>query len=208
MGQISLFKDARLRRSFILAMCLLIGSLFVNFYAGAYATEKESNYVTDIVLSNTRVYDLDEIFIYGSWALVLAIGFLCFRYPERAPFIVKTITLFVLVRSVFISLTHLAPYPQTVQIDPQSFIRYFVFGGDLFFSGHTGLPFLIALIFWKEKWIRISFIATSLFLGTVVLLAHLHYTIDVLSAFFITYGIYQIAIRIFSKDLSFFQMRN
>jgi hypothetical protein len=36
--------------------------------------------------------------------------------------------------------------------------------------------------------------------GVVVLLGHLHYSIDVLSAFFISYGIYRIAEIIFHKD--------
>jgi hypothetical protein len=194
------FRNTELRYSLLSATVLLLGSLFVNFFAGVYATEKASNPVTDIVLSNTRAYDLDGIFIWGSWILVAFIAYLCFRRPKQAPFVMKSIALFVLVRALFISMTHLGPFPTAAVINPQSFIRYFVFGGDLFFSGHTGLPFLMGLVFWRNKKLRYAFISISIFFGIIVLLAHLHYTIDVLSAFFISYGIFHIAEVVFRKD--------
>jgi membrane-associated phospholipid phosphatase len=75
-----------------------------------------------------------------------------------------------------------------------------MFGGDLFFSGHTGLPFLIALIYWDHKTYRIIFITLAAIFGSVALMGHLHYSIDVFAAFFITYAIYHIAMQIFKKD--------
>jgi hypothetical protein len=198
------FRNKSFLLSVFFGFVLLIGSLFVNFYAGVYANERASNSVTDIVLSNTRVYDLDAIFVYGSWFLVFTITVLCFLKPQRLPFVLKSIALFVFTRSIFLTLTHLAPFPNQIAIDPTSLLRYFVFGADLFFSGHTGLPFLLALIFWDDKFIRYFFVLLSLTFGTVVLLAHLHYTIDVLSAFFITYSIFCIANVIFKKDRDLF----
>lgn len=186
------------------SLMLLVISLVVNFYAGLYATESVSNSVTDIILSNIRVYDLDGIFIFGSWFLFMSIIFLCLRYPWKIPFVLKSVSLFILTRSIFITLTHLAPFPNAPTISPTGFLSYFVFGGDLFFSGHTGLPFLLALIFWDQSYIRKLFIGASILFGVVVLLAHLHYSIDVLSAFFITYTIYHISIKIFPKEKEIF----
>ena len=160
--------------------------------------------MTDIILSNTRTYDLDTIFIYGSWAFVAFITYLCVRNPLKVPFILKSIALFALIRSLFITLTHIGPFPTHIAIDPTSFIRYFVFGGDLFFSGHTGLPFLLSLIFWDNCTIRYVFIAISITFAIIVLLSHLHYTIDVLSAFFISYGIFHIAEWLFKADRQLF----
>lgn len=196
------------QKSFIIASLtsfgLLLVSLVVNFYAGMYATESASNRVTDLILSNTRVYDVDWIFIYGSWVLVLVIGLICFRYPWKIPFILKSIALFVLTRSVFITLTHIGPFLTVPFSTPTGFLSYFVFGGDLFFSGHTGLPFLMALFFWDSTFLRRLFLITSIIFGIVVLLAHLHYSIDVLSAFFITYTIYHISLKLFPKEKEIF----
>jgi membrane-associated phospholipid phosphatase len=79
------------------------------------------------------------------------------------------------------------------------------FGGDLFFSGHTGLPFLMALIFWNHPRLRYTFIAASLIFGTSAILGHYHYSIDVFAAYFITYSIFHIARTMFRSDLRLFE---
>lgn len=203
------FKKYFTDRSFILSLLgsfiLFAVSLVVNFYAGEYATEKASNFVNDIVLNNIPVFDVDLIFIYGPVFLWLFVTALCLADPKKIPFVLKSVALFVLIRSAFVSLTHIGPFPDQIQIDYTSdFIKKFTFGGDLFFSGHTGLPFLMALVFNKNTFLKILFAATAVFFGAVVLLAHLHYTIDVVSAFFITYTIYHLAKLFFKKDYLLF----
>jgi len=200
-----LFSDKNYLESLFAAIIVFFGSLVVNFYAGIYATERASNAVTDIVLSNTRVYDLDGFFVFGPVALALFVFFLCFLHPQKLPFTLKSIALFILIRSVFISITHIGPFPdQLVIVTGASIIKNFTFGGDLFFSAHTGLPFLLAMIFYKSKTLRYLFMIAAILFGAVVLLSHRHYSIDVLSAFFITYAIYHIAIKLFKKDLILF----
>jgi len=194
------FRDKSFLLSFVSSVVILLGALSVNFYAAMYAVEKASNPVTDIVLSNIRVYDVDTIFIYGPLVLWIFAGCILLIEPRRIPFTLKSIALFVVIRSIFISLTHIGSFPTHLTIPPASFINDFTSTEDLFFSAHTGLPFLLALIFWEHKYLRTLFIGASLLFGTIVLLGHLHYSIDVLSAFFITYTIYHIAERVFPKD--------
>jgi len=194
-----LFQNRAFVISFISAVLLFCLSIIVNFYAGTYATESVSNPVTDIILSNTRAYDLDGFFVYGSLLFGLFSFLICFAKPQSLPFSIKSVSLFILIRSLFISLTHLGPFPTQIVIH-SDLLSKLSFGGDLFFSGHTGLPFLLALIFWPYKWVRYTFLTFSLSFAIIVLLAHLHYSIDVLSAFFITYAIYHIALHLFRKD--------
>lgn len=185
------------------SLMLLIASLVVNFYAGYYASIRKSSPVTDIILSNIRVFDLDAVFVYGTVIFFIFLGFLCAVDFKWIPFLIKSLALFILIRSIFVALTHIGPFPDQVEITSRIFNK-FTFEADLFFSAHAGLPFLMALMFWKNGWLRGLFLLWSLFFSVVVLLAHMHYTIDVLSAFFITYAIYKIAIFLFKKDYKIF----
>ncbi len=200
-----LFKNRKFVYSLIFAFLLLFASLFINYYAGNYATEKESNSVTDIVLSNIQAHDVDGFVIFSTLFGIAFIAFLCFAMPETMPFVLKSVALFVLIRSVFISLTHLGPFPTAVVID-SNIINKFTFAGDLFFSGHTGLPFLMSLIYWKNKILRYAFLVASVVIGATMLLGHLHYSIDVLAAFFITYAIFHLAEFLFKKDRLIFNL--
>ena len=188
----------------VVTVVFFYAGLVMNFYAGTYAMEEASGSVTDIILSNTRTYDVDGLFVYGSYALFLFILFLTLRKLNQMPFIGQTIALFVMIRSLFITLTHVGPFPTQIAIDSNLLSRV-SFGGDLFFSGHTGLPFLMALIFWDVLLLRYTFLTISIAFGIIVLLGHLHYSIDVVSAFFITYGIFHIALKLFKKDYALFQ---
>ncbi|KKT42138.1 MAG: hypothetical protein UW30_C0002G0049 [Candidatus Giovannonibacteria bacterium GW2011_GWA2_44_13b] len=197
------FREGENVWSVFLSILTLSVSIVTNYYAGIYATEKASNVVTDVILSNTQVRDIDGLFIYGTLLFWIFVTYLCMAEPKRISFVLRSIALFILIRSVFINLTHIGPFPDQIYIDSK-IVNKFVFGGDLFFSGHTGLPFLLALIFWKNIYLRIFFILSSIVFGVIVLLAHLHYSIDVLSAFFITYSIYRIAEIVFAKEKKMF----
>ena len=186
--------------SILFSILFFIISLVINFYASSYANEKASNSVTDIVLSNIRVFNVDGIFIFGSIAAWIFTASILLIEPKRIAFVLKSIALFVIIRSIFISLTHIGPFPTKAVMDSNGWIATLYSGSDRFFSGHTGLPFLGSLIFWENKIFRNIFLIMSLMFAIVVLLAHLHYSIDVLGAFFITYTIFHIALFLFKKD--------
>lgn len=61
---------------------------------------------------------------------------------------------------------------------------------DLFFSGHTSIQFLIFLCF-RNKIDKIVALAASVAVACLVLIQHVHYTVDVLAAFVFTYIIYR-----------------
>ena len=192
------------RFSTAISLIALFISGFINYYAGTYATEQASNFVTDIILSNTPVFNVDDVFVYGSFVLSVFVLALLVIHPKKIPFTLLSLSLFVFTRSIFISLTHLGPFPLHAALDLGNIANKFIFGGDLFFSGHTGIPFLMALIFWNEKYLRYIFIGWSIVFGVTALMGHLHYTIDVISAFFITYTIFHIAEIIFKKERELF----
>ena len=61
---------------------------------------------------------------------------------------------------------------------------------DLFFSGHTATTFLLLLYVWRFSKLRVVMIALHLVVMVSIFLAHLHYTIDVIGAYAITFSIF------------------
>ncbi len=196
------------QRSFLFsvfwAFLFLSLSLSVNYAAGNYANKMASNGVTDIILDNVPIIDVDGIFVYGAILFGLFMVLILIKEPKQIPFIVKSIALFVFVRAIFISLTHIGPIIQQLPPDPNIFYRNLVFGADYFFSGHTGLPFLMALSYWGSKHLRNIFLAVSMIFGASALLGHYHYSIDVFAAFFISYSIFHIARWLFPSEYKLF----
>ena len=202
------FADKNFVMSFVGGFVLLTASLYIQFLTSGYVTRVVSGPVTDIVLSNTRVYDVGTIFVWGA-VILAALGVaLCIRHIHYTPFMAKSIAIFTITRAIFVSLTHISPFPTHALIDSTGFsdkIFSGIFtGNDLFFSGHTGVPFLLALMFWDHKILRYVFLCFSVLFAIVVLLGHLHYSIDVLSAYFITYAIFHICRELFKKDWALF----
>jgi hypothetical protein len=197
--------DRHVRFSIPLSLLLFLVAVFVvQPMAIEFANDKASNPVTDIILSNTPAFNVGPFFVYGMFFFVAVVTFLCLHYPKRTPFVLHSLTLFVLIRSAFVSMTHVGNFTTEAVSTFGPGITSQFFGSDHFFSGHAGSPFLMALIFWSHKPLRYLFLAWSAFFSTVVLLGHLHYTIDVAAAYFITYGIYHIALRLFPREWMLF----
>lgn len=66
---------------------------------------------------------------------------------------------------------------------------------DLFFSGHTSLPFLMFLVA-RDRRYRRAFLLLTIATGSCVILQHVHYTIDVVVAPFAAYGCYRLVVHI------------
>lgn len=66
---------------------------------------------------------------------------------------------------------------------------------DLFYSGHTATQFLFFLVLQKKSDKALALL-TSLLMGCLVLVQHVHYTIDVVFAFPFTYLCYLLARRL------------
>ena len=169
-------------------------------FAIAFSTDRSSNPVTDLILSNTPIFDVDGIYVYGAICLVVFIAIIVLAYPKRIPFTLYSLALFFVIRAMFVTLTHLGPFTPHAGADFGVAIQHMFFGDDYFFSGHTGSPFLMALVYWREKILRYIFLCWSVFFGVVVLLGHLHYSIDVFAAFFIAFAIYHLCFYLFPKS--------
>ncbi len=193
--ELSLWKDKEFLANAVMSIALLYLSGVVTYMAGLSATASAGAPAHDLILD--ALPRVDTSFIHGWFTgrirdLMLVLLFL---YPRYLPFGMKSAVLLTLVRSLFINLTHIGPYPDSIPVHSLS-----TFGGDLFFSGHVAFPLLMALVMWDKPFIRSFFIGIAVFLGASALLGHYHYSIDVAAAPFITYGIFVIAEKLFPRD--------
>jgi hypothetical protein len=199
------FAHARFRSALFFSALTFSAGVVANFFAGVYSTTHASNYVEDLILSNVPVWSVDEAFVIGTFVIVGFAFILLLSRPHWAPFTLNSLGVFYVIRAIFISLTHLGPFPDRIEVlDWGTIVSKFIGGNDMFFSGHTGAPFLLALIFWHVKPLRYVFLAWSVFFAIVVLLGHVHYSIDVMSAFFITFAIFHLCEYFFRRDRRLF----
>jgi hypothetical protein len=61
---------------------------------------------------------------------------------------------------------------------------------DLFFSGHTATTFLLLLYVWPHAALRWAMLVAHVLVVASVFFAHLHYTIDVIGAYAITFALF------------------
>ncbi len=185
---------------------LLCASLFLIYFARIYTSDYLDNVVPDLLLDNLPVVNVSYIFFQGAFAFILVLVGILIWEPKYAPFTLESSALFFFTRSFFMIMTHLsAPSTEYYSfIEREHHVNQVLFtissGNDLFFSGHAGYPFLLALVFWNIRPARYFFLACSLVGGAAVIFGHLHYSIDVFSAFFIAFGIFEISKKFFKKE--------
>jgi hypothetical protein len=176
----------------ILSLVFLVVGTALDLISGDFVTDVKTGVIApDIILDHVPPINLEIIFVYGPIVII----FLLFMYPlffhvKKVHVVLTQFSLLIMIRGFFMIFTHLKPPIDAIPVSYPWFLDYFNFQNDLFFSGHTAVPFLGFLVF-NER-IRYFFFAGAIILGATVLLMHIHYSIDVLSAFFITYGSYKI----------------
>jgi len=139
----------------------------------------------DPLLRLLPVIDLSTpifICIWGTTALLL---YRCFSNPAIMITYLYGFILVLFFRMLTISLVPLdPPFGLIPLVDPISNMAYGKAGfitKDLFFSGHTSTMFLMFLCL-TNKWDKRIALLSTLLVGSMVLIQHVHYSIDVLAA--------------------------
>jgi hypothetical protein len=176
----------------ILSVVFLIIAVTFNYFSSAYVDRIPTTSVQDLLLDHLPTLDLDFVFVYGL-ILIFAVWVIYIFFFKETEFhvAISQFSFLVLIRSFFVILTHLGRPAQALALDNLPwFYQYFNYNNDLFFSAHTALPFLAFLLYKKEK-IGKFFLVMTFLMAFTVLAMHQHYSIDVFSAIFITYGTYK-----------------
>ena len=170
---------------------LFILGLFPIFFQ--YIEKRHGIVLNDFVLNALVVMNVSIPTFALIWFTAGLTIYRCYQNPQLT---IQFIWAFLfLARIITISLVPFDPPAHIIPLmDPISNKFY---GGtyitkDLFFSGHTSTQFLMFLCLSKKMDKTIALVS-SILVGILVLVQHVHYTIDVLAAFPLTYFIYKLS---------------
>jgi hypothetical protein len=202
----AIFYNKAILWNIICSVLLFLLSTVATYIAYGYTQAAGGTVVQDIILDHLPVFNIGPLFFGGMLLLIILPLLIVLFDPRRLPFGLEVTAIFFVVRSLFMIMTHLSP-PNIAYynyIENEHHVANVLFslssGTDMFFSGHTGYPFLLALLFWDMKYWRYFFLGFSVLMAITVLLGHLHYSIDVFAAFFIAHGVFVVAKKIFKQE--------
>jgi len=172
-------------------VCFIV-ALGFDYVCGMYVHTMKGVKVPDLLLDLFNPIDLSFLFIYGYVSLISSMFLYPLIFRVRMLHVVAfQFSLLLIIRSVLMIFTHLETPAGAITVSYPWFFRGLYFENDMFFSGHTAMTFLGFYLFRRSR-LRYVFLVGSIVMGTVVLAMHVHYSIDVLAAFFMTYASYRI----------------
>lgn len=197
------WQERRFRNKTIIALLLvaIILILLPTFFA--FIEKREGMVLQDFVLDAIPAMDVSVPTFVIIWSVVLLVFYRIYQNPMLFLVVAYGFILMCLLRVLTISLLPLNPPVGIIVLkDPIANIAYGRNGifitKDLFYSGHTGNMFLFFLCL-ERKWDKIFALTASFLVGILVMIQHIHYSIDVFAAFIFTYFIY-----LGAKKLAFF----
>ena len=171
--------------------------LSYGFYTqfGWYADQRSLPVGTDWLLRHIPVVNVSPMLSWGWFVLHLYAAWVAIAYyPRRMPFLMFTLGIYILVRTVFIFLSPIGPPAGMVDLSKLDMVfsrimGTYTFNNEFIFSGHMSIPFIFFLFF-DTPFRKTVMLTGSLIMGVCVLLSHNHYTVDVLAAYPVSYSIY------------------
>ena len=182
-------------------LAVVIGAIIITLIVPgffAYIDSRTGTLLSDPFLEWLPAYDVSRPAFLVLYSSVIVAAIFLIRYPHSLLLCLQAYCLVTFMRLGSVLLISLEPPVNIIPlIDP--FVSSFADGKpvfrDLFFSGHTSTMFLL-FITARQYWLRWVFLAGSFLMGLLVLIQHVHYTIDVLGAPFFVWLSYVIVKKI------------
>ncbi len=174
-------------------------ALVANYASGRWVDAKAAGFPPSFDLVHSAIPFVEmpivHTFGFGAWLAFFLVASFTVERRRRFAAAVWAFSLLMLVRSGFLVLTPLGMpegAPHFDEYPVQAVAGLLDFRQALFFSGHTATPFLGFLLA-RTPWVRAVCLGFCVLLASEVLLARLHYSIDVGAAFFIAFGVHRAA---------------
>lgn len=184
------------KKSFMVKVLFTFLSYFILFkycrVVMAIFELRKGTQLNDILLNHLPVYDFSTLTFSLTYFALFLFVVTNISYPKRFIKGMQAYTLLLLMRTITIYLVPLEPPANMiVLIDPVSnFFMNSKGGGyivkDLFFSGHISA---IALFYFvaENKIVKRILLSMAIVIASLILLQHVHYTIDIIAAPFFSF---------------------
>lgn len=173
-----------------LVLCLVFLSEFLS-----HIEKRPGVILDDPILKVLPSADFSEIISLLFYANLLV--FLLANKRRESMIYIRAISAVILVRSFAMFLVPLEPPLGLIPLrDPiVELLTGHVLTNDLFFSGHTSETYLMLLAN-RARGTRLWFLFCTILMPVLLLFQHAHYSVDILAAFFFSYGCYKISERL------------
>ncbi len=192
------FQERLFKRKLLIGLAFFVTllSVFPIFYQ--HIEKRNGFHNNDILLEYLDSYDVSIPIFIVTWFIAILVIVRAIQSPSVFMTFLYGFIILNIVRCISISLIPFNPPPGLIPInDPISNIFYghTYVTKDLFFSGHTATQFLAFLCLQKKR-DRLYGLLATIVMGILVLIQHVHYTIDVLSAPVFAYLCYLAAVKV------------
>ena len=169
---------------------------------GWYADNRTLPVSSDWLLDRLPIVNMVPVLSWGWLALHLyAVGTALLYYPRKLPFLFFVLGVYLCVRTVYVFLSPIGAPESILHMGELDLLfplvaGVYTFQNEFIFSGHTAIPFLFALFF-ETRAQKTIMLLGSLGMAVAVLLTRNHYTLDVISAYFMGYAIFVLSQRLY-----------
>jgi hypothetical protein len=157
--------------------------------------------LNDLVLDQIPAHNVSVLIFALIWGMAALAFYRAAAKPQMYVTYVWAYSFIMLIRFFTISFVKLDPPAGLIQLtDPLTGIFYghAQITKDLFFSGHTSTLFLIFLTL-EKKWDKALGLFAAIAVAGLLLVQHVHYTLDIIVAPIATYPIYKLVMAMLSS---------
>ena len=174
------------KRTIFLFTLVLLAITLISFVYFLTFNENRTGYIfNDPILNLFEPVAISEITFFITYFFAIYGIITSFREPALFVSLLQAYTIMTLFRMACLYIIPLEA-PATIIPLKDTFLQSTFYSGrenlkDLFFSGHTAIIFLFAFAF-RKKGTKILFLFGACLVGILVVLQHVHYSIDVVAA--------------------------